>query len=435
MRRVVLVILDGLRRDLVSAARTPHLAALMERGTVFARYRSAFPSATRVVSSTLATGCWPARHGLAGNTMVLMENGKLVRHDAGRPDFLQWKRVVTGCSLAVPTLAERLAPHGGAMIFSNVSPGAAYAHDPDGHGHVFHRAGSFGPGRVSLSDSLPIGCDAAGDEFMTSRFIARALLPEGPALALLWMGEPDHIQHEAPLGSPEHFEVLRAADAQLGRVIVAVEVLRSIGEDVLLIAGSDHGHETVGGVVDIEDELVAAGLKAGTASGDIVVASNGTSALIYVHPDHEDALGRIEAFLRSRSWAGSVHAGPELAVIGQAPTGGLAFAVSMKGDDTPNDYGVPGTCLTAKPQGGKSDRLGFGQHGGLNAHEQAPVLVMDGAGFPSGAVHSGPAAIVDIAPTVLRHLGLLSGGLDGRALQPGPADLLPSPMPPQENCK
>ncbi len=75
MRRAVIVMLDGLRRDFVDERRTPHLAALAERAERFPGYRSAFPSATRVVSSTLATGCYPARHELQGNTMVLMEEG------------------------------------------------------------------------------------------------------------------------------------------------------------------------------------------------------------------------------------------------------------------------------------------------------------------------------------------------------------------------
>ncbi len=428
MRRAVLVILDGLRRDVVDAARTPHLAALKERGTFFPAYRSSFPSATRVVSSTLATGCWPARHGLQGNTLVLVEDGRLVRHDAGHPDFLQHKRRVTGRSLAVPTLAERLASHGGAMIFSNVSPGAAYAHDPDGHGRVFHRAGCFGPGRVPLANGLDIGLDAAGDAAMTSRFIADALCPGGPALAVLWMGEPDHIQHETPLGSPQHLAVLAAADAQLGRVVAAVEALRRAGEEVLLVAGSDHGHETVGGVVDIEAELVAAGLKADVHSGDVVVAANGTAALIYLHPDHEPRRGRLDDFLRSRPWAGAVFGPDELGAVGQAPSGALAFAVSMKGDDTPNAFGIPGRSLAVRPQGGKADRLGFGQHGGLNAHEQAPVLVIEGAGFPAGRCPA-PATVVDIAPTLLVHLGLPAEDTDGTALQAAAAPPPASPAP------
>ncbi|MBB3771264.1 hypothetical protein FHS55_001863 [Angulomicrobium tetraedrale] len=416
MRRAVLVVLDGLRRDFVDAERTPHLAALRERGAFFAGYRSAFPSATRVVSSTLATGCWPARHGLQGNSMVLVEAGRLVRHDVGHPDFLQHKRRVTGRSLAAPTLAERVAGHGGAMIFNNVSPGAAYAHDPDGHGRVFHRAGSFGPGRVPIPDGLDIALDVAGDTAMTSRFIAEALVPGGPALAVLWMGEPDHIQHETPLGSPAHLAVLRAADANLGRVIAMVEALRREGEDVLLIAGSDHGHETITGIVDIEEELVASGLKAELHSDDVVVAANGTAALIYLHPDHESRRGRLDDFLRGRAWAGAVFGRDELGAVGQAPAGALAFAVSMKGSEAPNAFGIPGSCLAVKPQGGKADRLGFGQHGGLNGHEQAPALVIDGGGFISGE-RAAPVAVVDIAPTLLAHLGLPVNQLDGAPLQ------------------
>ncbi|MBS7541640.1 alkaline phosphatase family protein [Ancylobacter oerskovii] len=416
MRRCVLVILDGLRRDFVDAERTPHLAALRERGTSFPAYRSAFPSATRVVSSTLATGCWPARHGLQGNSMVLVEEGRLVRHDVGHPDFLQHKRRVTGRSLAMPTLAERVAGHGGAMIFNNVSPGAAYAHDPDGHGRVFHRAGSFGPGRVPLENGLDVTLDAAGDAAMTTRFISEALMPGGPALAVLWMGEPDHIQHEAPLGSPQNLAVLKAADANLGRVIGAVEALRAAGEEVLLVAGSDHGHETVTGIVDIEEELVAAGLKAGLHSDDVVVAANGTAALIYLHPDQDGRRGRIDDFLRSRPWAGAVFGQDELGAVGQAPMGALAFAVSMRGGDTPNAFGIVGSGLAVRPQGGKADRLGFGQHGGLNAREQSPVLVIDGAGF-AASICDTPVAVVDIAPTLLAHLGLPADDMDGTALQ------------------
>jgi hypothetical protein len=165
MRRVVVVVLDGMRRDLLGEETTPHLARFADRATNFAAYRSMFPSATRVVSASFATGCYPARHGLQGNSLVLLKNGRLVHHDAGEPDFLQHKRRVTGHSLAVPTLAERLRDHGGMILFSNVSPGAAYAHDPDGHGYVYHRAGSFAPGRRAIdgSGALSTGQDAAGE--------------------------------------------------------------------------------------------------------------------------------------------------------------------------------------------------------------------------------------------------------------------------------
>jgi Type I phosphodiesterase / nucleotide pyrophosphatase len=419
MQRVVLVILDGLRRDFVDAARTPHLAEFATQAERFPAYRTAFPSATRVVTATLAPGCHPARHTLQGNSMALLEDGRLVAHDAGRPDFLPHKRAVTGHALAVPTLAERLAPHGGAIVYSNVSPGAAYMHDPDGHGHVYHRAGSFAPGRVAIPP-LPVTHDAAGDRTMTEHFIADALGTRSPALAVLWLAEPDHSQHELPLGSPEQLAAVLEADRSAGMVIAAVARRRAAGDDILLIVGSDHGHETVSGVVDIEAELIVAGLKAGPDSNDMIAVSSGNASLIHLHPDAGHKRDRLGDFLAGQNWAGQVFNAASLATVGQAPYNSLAFAVSLKSDGLQNDYGVPGRSLAAKPRWDKPDRLGCGQHGGLARYEQSPTLLIDGAGFAAGGSRAAPVHVIDFAPTVMRHLGIPAPGMDGRPLQRAP---------------
>jgi predicted AlkP superfamily pyrophosphatase or phosphodiesterase len=357
---------------------------------------------------------------LQGNTMALVEDGRLVRHDAGHPDFLQHKRRVTGRSLAVPTLAERVKEHGGAVIFSNVSPGAAYAHDPDGHGHVYHRAGSFGLGRLPVADAdqLRVTLDAEGDRAMTERFIDEVVRApsEVPALAILWLGEPDSTQHALPLGSPDHLTVLKQADLNAKRVMDAIASLPD-RDDVLFLIGSDHGHQTVSRVVHIEDELVKAGLKENLESGDVVVASNGTSALIYLHPDAAKRESQLDDFFRSRDWAGTVLRADELSKVGQSSDHGLTFAISMRASSEPNSYGVPGTSVAAKRTEGKDDTIGSGQHGGLGDAEQSPFLMIAGAGFAANNIRLDPASVIDIAPTILTHLGLPVSGMDGRPLQ------------------
>ena len=145
MPRVVMLFLDGLRRDMLTDAWTPNLARHARSSERFDAHRSMFPSATRVVSASIATGCFPARHELQGNSLALIENGEIVTHDAGHPEFLQHKRRVTGRSLAVPTLAERVKSHGGATIYANVSPGAMFSFlDP-----------------CSAGEAVPVGCSAA----------------------------------------------------------------------------------------------------------------------------------------------------------------------------------------------------------------------------------------------------------------------------------
>jgi arylsulfatase A-like enzyme len=419
MRRVVVAVLDGLRRDLVTEAHMPALAGFARRSLTFAAHRSMFPSATRVVSASFATGCTPARHELQGNTLALLEEERLVYHDAGHPDFLQHKRRATGRSLAAPTLAERLAPHGGMILFSNVSPGAAYAHDPDGHGYVYHRAGSFGPGRKPLDGAhgLQIAQDAAGERAMTARFIDEVLIERRPPLALLWMAEPDATQHARPLGSPEHLAVLRQADANAARVIEAADKLRDKGDDVLLILCSDHGHQTVSRIVDIEGELIAAGLKASRDSGDVVTPTSGTSTLVYVHPTPTARTEAIGAFLSGRDWIDRVVPAAELRSVGQAPHHGLAFAISLKSDEEPNAFGVPGHSCESMPVAGKATHLHCGQHGGLARYEQMPFLMIDGPGFTAGTASQAPTSPIDIAPTILAHLQLPVEGMEGGALQ------------------
>ena len=419
MRRVVVVVLDGMRRDQIAAATTPGLVRFAERAQTFAEHRSMFPSATRVVSASFATGCLPARHELQGNALALLENGQLVQHDAGHPDFLQHKRRVTGRSLGVPTLAERLAASGGMVLFSNVSPGAAYAHDPDGFGHVYHRAGSYAPGRKRLDapQALTISQDAAGEQLMTQRFIREALLERSPPLAILWLGEPDATQHLQPLGSPRQLMAMAQADANAARVVSAVEGLRERGDDVLLMVCSDHGHQSVSRVVDIEAELIAAGLKDSRESTDVVTPTSGTATLIYIDASCADRIASIGAFLASRDWVDRVIGPDRLPEVGQAARHGLTFAVSLRSDDEPNAFGIRGRSVEARPAAGKADHVGCGQHGGLARYEQMPFLMIEGSGFAPDKATSVPSSPIDLAPTILAHLRQPASGMDGRPLQ------------------
>jgi hypothetical protein len=89
----------------------------------------------------------------------------------------------------------------------------------------------------------------------------------------------------------------------------------------------------------------------------------------------------------------------------------------MRSDDRPNAYGIPGISAAARPVAGKPDRLGCGQHGGLGRYEQMPFLMIEGSGFAPGATRTDPTSMIDLAPTILAHLGLPADGCDGQPLQ------------------
>lgn len=414
-RMAVLVVCDGLRADLVDADTAPTLARLRDAGTWFANFRGVFPSTTRTSAASIATGCRPASHGLLGNTMVIDEGSGPACLSAGKPDFLDRLRRATGRALGRPTLHERVASLGPAVAMSNVSPGAAYVHDPEGAGYVFHRSGSFGPGRRPLPDALAIAVGAEGDRVMTQRFCDEVLERRQPPYALLWLSEPDHTGHHAPLGSPEHRQAIGEADGNVARVLARVGRLDPDGTRILLAVCSDHGMQTIRRRIDVTAMLVAAGLKSSADSGDVIVAPQGTSVIIHVAARARIRIPAIVRWLRSQDFAGLVVEGEALAGLGLRGEGTLAIAVSLAGDDEENAFGVRGRSDVAENALGGESLVGHGQHGGLGDYEQRPFLVVRGAGFGHGT-NRGAATLIDLAPTLLRHLGLPADGVEGSAL-------------------
>jgi arylsulfatase A-like enzyme len=417
-RRAVIVICDSLRADLIDPALTPFLAELSERAAGFAAHRSVFPSTTRASAASIATGCHPARHGLLGNTMALDEGEGLVCRSAGHPDFPDRLRRATGRTLHVPTLAERLRWHGESSIScANVSPGAAYFQDPDGHGFVYHAAGSYGPGRRPVDDpaSAALKKGLTGDRAMTERFCAEILEERAPSLAILWLSEPDYTGHHAPLGSPAHRTAIAGADQCARQVFDTVRRLDPSGDDILFIAGSDHGMETVTRAIDLDALLVAAGLKRGPQSRDVVVAPNGTAATLYFAEPDSDLVSRVARFLAAENWAGEVFVGDRLASVGLPRDTAMRVAVTLAGEDRANPHGVRGYCPIVQDPADSESKIGFGQHGGLGPNEQRPFLMIEGGGFAPGVQHQ-PTSLVDIAPTVLRHLHMDHDDMDGHAL-------------------
>lgn len=411
----VLVVCDSLRADLVDAETAPTLARLRDDHASFPRFSGVFPSTTRTSAASIATGSHPAAHGLLGNTMVLDEGSGLVCLSAGKPDFLHRLRRATGRALQRPTLHERVAPLGPAVLMSNVSPGAAYVHDPEHAGYVYHRSGSFGPGGERLEQGLSIEVGAEGDDVMTWRFCDEVLGKRKPPYAALWLSEPDHTGHHTPLGSPEHRGAIRGADANVARVLAAVERLEAQGHEVLFAACSDHGMQTIRRKVDIDARLVEAGLKASEKSGDVVVAPQGTSAILHFSHEARDRLPRVLAWLGTQDFAGRLATGAQLREWGLPEGGTLAIAVSLAGDDEANEFGVRGRSDVAENALGGESLPGHGQHGGLGTYEQQPFLAIRGGGVARG-VHGTSASLVDIAPTILRHLGLAADGIEGSPL-------------------
>ena len=199
-----------------------------------------------------------------------------------------------------------------------------------------------------------------------------------------------------------------APSAAWPRSCATVEALRAEGEDILLLVGSDHGQETIGAAVSLEDWLAERGLWRQLEAGDIAVAGQGTAALLYATDRGRTALlGVLDAMSRE-PWADGVLVGEALAARGFAAEGGVVAAVNMARRPTPTAR-RPGQALgRGRRQAGAgrqrpARRLGAGRD----------PAVPDGQRRPHRRRAREPSSLVDIAPTLIGYLGLPTEGFDG----------------------
>jgi hypothetical protein len=430
MTRFVMIALDGLRPDMVSAAATPHLAELTAAGTRFANARSVFPSETRVATPSLVTGCRPGAHGMVANTLydAAVAPGRLLRTKLAEDVLAMAAGAET--PLQRPSLAEHLARAG--RSFALVSAGTA------GAARLLHpaaeRLGSF---RWNVEETEGTTAAAMRDRFgatpahavpnlprlrHTARILLEHVLPDlRPDVTLVWLSEPDISFHWGGLLAPHAREALRAADAILGEV-VAWRDAQPDAADIAIVVLSDHGHVTGRGKLSLQAELSRAGFRAGAGMGpdtDMVVAPAAAPGIWF----RDRALApQVAAWLAAQPWCGPLLARdpaflPEgaalpLSLLGSGHARSADLVVTFAGSEAADEWGLPGHAPFDAPDVGE----GGGMHGGLHRAELATVLVMQGGPLRRGAVVEAPCDLTDIAPTVLHLMGLPAEGMEGRAL-------------------
>src|SRR6185436_5833609 len=106
-RFVIVFVVDGLRPDGITAEDTPTLFRLKTEGVSFANSHAVFPTVTRVNAAAIATGSYPGRNGLVGNTVFIpaVEAKSAFNTDDARMLMRLGDRILTA-----PSLAELIQP-------------------------------------------------------------------------------------------------------------------------------------------------------------------------------------------------------------------------------------------------------------------------------------------------------------------------------------
>ena len=314
-------VIDGLRPDSITEADTPTLYRLRREGVAFENTHSVFPTVTRVNSTSLATGMYPARHGIMGNSIYVpaVDPQRAFTNDDFQP-LLKLDEATSGRMVTVPGIAEILAQRGNSVVaVSSGSTGSAILLTPKaprGTGTVIN--GDFFPGtQVAYPSAIS---DAVLQRFGPAPKKGGATAPYSPSVdwsmqvlreyvltelrptvVFTWMTEPDHIQHGLGAGAPESIAAIRNDDRQLGLLLQKLETL-GIRDKTNIMVVSDHGFAQTLFNVNVGRALVDAGLMPAADSDDIVIASSGQAVALHVKGSDPTRIGAVVDFLQRQPW-------------------------------------------------------------------------------------------------------------------------------------
>ncbi len=411
---VFIVMLDGTRPDFLRRVRAPVIHALAAAGTTFLQAETTYPSQTRVAFVSLPTGSYPGSHGIVGGDEI---------KDAG------WKDLETGNNdpiaaqalVARPTFFEEATTAGLTSIYAAMkgyelvgAKGATWTINGKNTIDKAAYAARYAP-EVSGSVELALWYKQRLSRDLLDQTLA-LVREHKPNLVVINLGSPDYVAHTWGPLAPEYVNTIEFIDGLVGELKTELGRLGML-ERTAFVFSADHGFSDVDPTRIIApagdvmrqpaaedrrhtlDPLAAHGIE------HFVTNTGGASMGVYVRDKARvtEAVG----LLRREPWVESIYCEPAPARC-DLSLSSLHSYFPGRSPDLMVDLDDDATLNFPQP----------GQHGTHRPSDMRIPLVFSGAGVARGVV-GGKASLVDVAPTVLRLLGLPGTVLhpDGHVLE------------------
>jgi arylsulfatase A-like enzyme len=216
---------------------------------------------------------------------------------------------------------------------------------------------------------------------------------------------------------------IKSSDNNLAAVLSALDRQHArAATDVFIV--SDHGFSTIEHEIELPKVLTDAGFdvvrefKSEPHTGQIMMVGGGGSVLFYVVQHDAAVTQRLVEFLQRSDFAGVIFTKKKLEGTfaldqGKIDTPEAPDAVlSFRWNENKNQFGIAG-MIDADWQ----RAAGEGTHATLSRFDMHNMLIAAGPDFCRGQADDLPSGNVDLAPTILKILGISAPHpVDGRVL-------------------
>ena len=296
-----------------------------------------------------------------------------------------------------------------------------YARPPELHPRIVERFGAPPPAATP---------NAAQHRRVVDVYLQMALGEFNPDVTWIWLNDPDATGHARGLGAAT-LESIAIVDAEIGRIEDGLRADGRLDRTNILVT-SDHGFSTHTGSLRLAELVQSFARSMPDGSPDILVAEG---AIYFRGGQDRLRMAALVAALQKRPEVGAIFTRPP---AGGGHDGSIAgtlsldvargsharagnILVSANWSDAPNTAGIKGT----------STQTGVAGHGTSSPYDIHNTLIAVGPDFRDGARSDVPTSNVDLAPTLLRLVGLpvppsMTGRVFDEALKIGP---VPSSVP------
>jgi len=426
-RALLLISIDGMRPDYVMAAdahglKIPNLRGILAQGTHASGVRGVLPTVTYPSHTTILTGVWPVKHGIANN----------LTFDPAGTNFEGWYWYSE--DIRALTLWEAAAKAGyrvgsvswpvsvGAPGVTDLIPEYWRAATPDDlklmhaistPGLLTEFEGRLGPYVTDLEDAIP-------SDWSRTRYAEAIIAHRHPRLMTVHLAALDEVEHQTGPFSAEANRTLEETDTMVGTLNAA---MRREYPGAAICIVSDHGfaridHQFNPRVALVKARLMTPNLKRDSLRSPAVTEwkttswGTGGSSMIVLKDPHDqatrEAVGKV-----LRELAGDPANGIE-GILDRdeiARLGGSAaadFWIDMK----------PGYSIGAAMDGPLVREIApGGTHGYAPTHpEMLASFLIAGTGIRAGE-DAGEIDMRSIAPTLAKYLGVPLPSADLPALE------------------
>jgi predicted AlkP superfamily pyrophosphatase or phosphodiesterase len=421
--RTLLIVIDGLRPDYITEELMPNLHGVGSRGVLGQAHHAAYPTVTRVNSSSISTGSHPARHGIIHNILYLPEVSDEPISTGSARNLQRIAEAFDGELLTATTLGEVLDEHGRRIwVTGSGGSGGAFLLNPRVKGAGIWNRSIILPEEAREEVEQTIGPPPPGqDDFIGDRnrwttwsvdaYLHQAQSDNPPDVSVMWITDPDGAGHRFGVGASETIQALENVDRQIGRILDAHDE-HGLADRVNIFVTTDHGFSTFTGESTIHHLLREHDLL-----DNVTVAGR---AMIFLDRDDPERLEEIVRLLQRTEWVGTIFTRPvrpgssegivpgtfSFNLINWNHERSADILVEPQWSDEPNERGYAGTTTYRGTAG----------HGSASPFDIQVTLVAAGPDIKTGLRSNVPSGNIDLAPTILHLHGIDSPDMDGRIL-------------------